>query len=582
MNLFAIGSLVKVFLGNEVLSKELFPARGYQSSVDYKLVFGLGKRQPDSVQVIWPDKTITTLLKPAINQLHVLERSGASKTWLPELPKGNALFLPIAPIAGEPHKEDDFNDFNVDRNIPVQLSREGPQLALADINADGRMDFYMAGAAGQAGQLYRQTNNGFIPSKQAVFEQFRNAEDVAVVFFDADNDQDPDLYVGSGGNRETNLPHRLYLNDGRGNFSELPGAFPPNAMNISVAAPNDIDGDGDQDLFVGARSIPGNYGISPTSYMFLNDGKGHFKDTSPAYKNDFFELGMVTDAKWADVTGDDRPELVIVGEWMSPRIFSVKNQRLDEVSTSLSTMKGWWQTVEVSDLDNDGKNDLVLGNLGRNNYLGSGGNLPVKLWINDFDGNGTIDKILSKTIEGKDMPVFMKRELTDQLPPLQKQNLKHVQYAEKTVQDLFPVDLVNTAEIKEWNEGGSFIAWNEGGGKFTHELFPYQVQLSTVNAATVTDFTGDGLPDLITAGNLTSFQPQFGSIDAGFGHVLVNQGKRVFSVLPDQQSGLMVTGVTKDIAHLQYKGTFTLMFARNNNQLLMYSKQPVQHKRVKK
>ncbi len=582
LNLFAVGSLVKVFAGNEVLSKELFPSRGYQSSVDYKLVFGLGKRQPDSVQVIWPDKTITTLLKPAINQLHVLDKSGASKPWTPELPKENALFLPISDEVIEPHKEDDFNDFNIDRNIPVQLSREGPHLALADINADGRMDIYVAGAAGQAGQLFLQTNNGFILSKQAVFEQFKNAEDVAVVFFDADNDHDPDLYIGSGGNKATNLPHRLYLNDGRGNFSELQGAFPPNEMNISVAAPNDIDGDGDIDLFVGARSIPANYGLSPTSYLYINDGKGHFQDTSPEYKKDFFKLGMVTDAKWADIMGDGRPELVVVGEWMSPRIFAVKDQRLDEITTSLSTIKGWWQTVAISDLDNDGKNDLVLGNLGKNNYLGSGGNLPVKLWIKDFDGNGTIDKILSKTVEGKDMPVFMKRELTDQLPPLQKQNLKHAQYAEKTINDLFPRDLVNTAELKEWNEGGSFIAWNEGDGKFTPVLLPYQVQLSTINAATVTDITGDSLPDLITAGNLTSFQPQFGSIDAGFGHVLINQGKRVFSVLSDQRSGLMVTGVTKDIAQMQYRGSFTLIFARNNNPVLMYNKQPVQHKRVKK
>nr|WP_214460602.1 VCBS repeat-containing protein [Flavihumibacter fluvii] len=573
MNTFAVGSQVKVYLGTEVLSKELFPARGYQSSVDYKMIFGLGKNRPDSVEVIWPDKRVTTLLKPEINQLHILDEKDASKNWSPAIQKGSPWFSKIAGINFAPHREDDFMDFNFDRNIPVQLSKEGPHIAQADIDKDGRADFYIGGAGGQAGQLYVQSNRGFVSSKQPVFQQYKDAEDVAVLFFDADNDKDPDLFIGSGGNKSNALPHRLYLNDSKGNFSDKADAFPPNAVNISVAAPNDIDGDGDLDLFVGGRSVPGQYGISPSSYIYINDGSGHFSDATNVYSKELVKPGMVTDAEWADITGDGKKELIIVGEWMSPRIFSIQGHSLVEMQTNLLSMKGWWQSVTIADLDKDGKNDLVLGNTGKNNYLVSDGNLPVRLWVNDFDGNGIIDKILSKTVNGKYMPVFMKRELTDQLPPLQKQNLKHAQYAEKSIQDLFPSELIQSAEVKEWNEGGSFIAWNNGNTNFSVELLPFQVQLSSINAAAVEDYSGDGLPDIVVAGNLVNFQPQFGAIDASYGCVLVNQGNRTFRVLADAKSGIMVTGVTRDIAALKFQGSLCLLFARNNDEPLLYSRQ---------
>lgn len=569
-NPFAVGSLVRVFTGDTVISKELFPARGFQSSVDYKMVFGLGKASPDSLQVIWPDKRMTTLVKPAINTLQVLDIKAANGTWKPAIHTTIPLLSAVQGYSFQAHQEDEFLDFNIDRNIPVMLSREGPHIATADVNRDGKMDLYLAGAAGQSGQLYLQSANGFLPSPQPVFEQFKNAEDVAVLFFDANKDGHPDLFIGSGGNTGTELQHRLYLNDGKGNFSFLAGAFPANTMNIAVAANVDLDGDGDEDLFVGGRSVPGQYGLDASSYIYLNDGQGHFTDHTRQFSEALVKPGMVTDAAWADISGDQTRELIIVGEWMAPRIFALSGQKLVEQKTNLDSLKGWWQTLAIADLDNDGRNDLVLGNLGQNNYLGSGGNLPLRLWINDFDGNGTIDKILSKNLQGRDMPVFMKRELIDQLPSLQKQNLKHAEYALKSLPELFDKDLIASATIKEWNEVRSFIAWNEGNGNFTLAAMPYQVQLSSVNAVTIGDFSGDDLPDILSAGNLQTFQPQFGAIDAGLGHLMVNRGKRNFALLRDIETGLSVTGVTKDIKQISVGGSTNLVFARNNAAPLLY------------
>jgi enediyne biosynthesis protein E4 len=569
-NPFAVGSLVKVFAGKNVLSKELFPARGYQSSVDYTIIVGLGKQVPDSVEIIWPDLSVSTIVQPAVNQLHQVNIAAAGRKFLPAAETAVPWFSVLPENSFEPHKEDDFTDFNTDRNSPFQLSREGPHLSIADVDKDGRADVFIGGAAGQPGQLYLQQQHGFIKSRSPVFEQHKAAEDVAVLFFDADKDGDPDLFIGAGGNNSYNLPHRLYINDGKGNFAEMPVAFPPNEVNIAVAAADDIDGDGDLDLFVGGRSVPGQYGLTPSSYIYLNNGGGHFTDATLSYNAAISKLGLVTDAKWADITGDRKNELIVVGEWMSPKIFTSDAGRLVELPTNLDSYKGLWQSLTIGDLDGDGKNDLLLGNVGKNNYLGAGHNLPVKIWINDFDENGTTDKVLSKNAGGKDLPVYMKRELTDQLPALQKQNLKHAAYAKKSVQDLFAKSLIDSAEVKIWQQNGSCIAWNEGKGRFNTQLLPYQLQLSSINAAAVADVSGDGLPDIITAGNLTNFQPQFGAIDAGYGRLLLNLGHRNFTVANDAETGLMLTGVTRGIGLLKFDGELALVCVRNNDKPICY------------
>lgn len=240
----------------------------------------------------------------------------------------------------------------------------------------------------------------------------KDFEDVAVLLFDCDKDGDLDLFLGPGGNNaEPNtreIQFRLFKNDGTGNFEIDTEAFPKNEFNIAVAVTNDFDHDGDLDLFVGSRSVPRDYGLTPASYLFVNDGNGHFQDMAKEKNPDIAALGMVTGAVWTDVAGDKDDELVVVGEWMAPRIFSFSGDRFTEIKTNLLGMSGWWQTVSVADINNDGKNDLILGNIGENFYLAPTKESPVKLWINDFDQNGIKDKVLTRTVDGKDKTVFSK------------------------------------------------------------------------------------------------------------------------------------------------------------------------------
>ncbi|WP_162945072.1 FG-GAP repeat domain-containing protein, partial [Flavisolibacter nicotianae] len=338
------------------------------------------------------------------------------------------------------HVEDDYVDFYYERNLPELLSREGPHVAAGDVNGDGREDLYIGGAKNQPGQLYLQTADGGFEKKQEdVFTQFQAFEDVAVLFFDADHDGDLDLFVGAGGNNtppgERELQHRLYKNDGRGNFSVDVAAFPLNNMNIACAAAYDYDGDGDEDLFVGSRSVPRLYGQVPQSYLYQNDGQGHFRDVAPPALS---SVGMVTAAAWADVTGDGKKDLIVTGEWMATRIFSYQKGNFEELKTTgLEGLLGWWQSLSVADVNGDGRQDLVVGNIGENFYLRPTREAPVKLWVRDFDGNGLVDQFLTRTVAGKDMPVFLKREITEQFPFLKKDNLKHSDYAKKSIQDLF-------------------------------------------------------------------------------------------------------------------------------------------------
>jgi hypothetical protein len=366
------------------------------------------------------------------------------------------------------------------------------------------------------------------------------------------------------------MQHRLLKNDGGGNFSLDANAFPSNGMNIAVAVANDFDKDGDEDLFVGARNVPRDYGMTPTSYVYLNDGKGHFTDVAGAENPGIANVGMVTSAAWLDVTGNEEKELVIVGEWMSPKIFSYTNKRFVEVKTNLSNLFGWWQTVATVDINNDGKQDLVLGNIGENFYLHPNQQNPVKLWMTDIDGNGDVDKILTRYSEGKDRTVFLKNELQEQVPSIKKQNLKHEEYAKKSVQELFPAKVLSKATVKQFNYSSSCVAINNGNGNFTVRSLPYRAQLSSVNAIHCMDINGDGLMDVITGGNKSGFLPQLEKLDASYGDVFVNNGKGSFDWLGSQQSGLMVHGEVRDIVEVKSKNKSLLLFLRNNDFPLTY------------
>ena len=467
------------------------------------------------------------------------------------------------------HVEDDYEDFYYERNIPEMLSRQGPKAATGDVNNDGLEDIFIGGTQGHPGQLYIQNISGtFSKKEEKIFYQFSDFEDEAVLLFDADKDGDLDLFIGPGGNNNPpesrQMQNRLFKNDGNGNFTLDAAAFPNNGMNIAVAAANDFDHDGDLDLFVGGRSVPRDYGISPSSYIYVNDGNGRFTDIAKTKNPDIANIGMVTGAVWADVAGNADKELIITGEWMTPRIFSYAAGHFTELKTNLSNMFGWWQSIAAADIDGDGKADLILGNIGENFYLRPDEQNPVKLWVADFDGNGDADKILTRTIEGKDKPVFLKNDLQEQIPSIKKENLKHKDYALKSMQDLFGSEILNKAVVKNFNYTSSCIAINNGNRNFTVKKLPYRAQLSSVNAIKCTDVNNDGYTDVITAGNMSDFLPQFEKLDASFGDVFINNGKGNFTWLNSKQSGLKADGEVKDIAELKGKNNNYLLFLRNN------------------
>ncbi len=576
-NTYAIGTKIKVYAGGQVFSREFFPSRGFQSSMDYKQIIGLGNiAKIDSVSFFWPDRKFSKIDHPAVNQvITVSEPADARMIDTVMIVAPANTFLKKADSSFERHREDDFIDFYYERNLPEMLSREGPKAASGDVNGDGLADVFIGGTLNHPGQVYLQNPDGrFVKTKQPSIDQYADFEDEAVLFFDADHDGDLDLLIGPGGNNNPpesrQMQTRLFINDGKGNFILDAAAFPANGMNTSVAIPYDINHDGFMDLFVGGRSVPNSYGSSPSSYIFINDGKGHFKDIAKQKNPDIANIGMVTGAAWADVTGDKEKELVIVGEWMAPRVFSFNKDHFDEVKTNLSDRYGWWQTVYAADLDGDGKEDLVLGNIGENFYLHPDVQHPVKLWINDFDQNSTPDIILSETVDGKDRPVFLKHDLQDQIPSIKKQNLKHAEFAKKSIQEFFPPEVIKNSVVKLFNYASSCIALSDGKGNFRIQPMPDMVQLSSVNAINYTDINNDGLPDLILGGNNFCFPPQFGRLDASVGSILINKGKGRFEWIYPGQSGLDINGMVRDICFIPGKKNNHLLFLVNDELPVLY------------
>lgn len=550
------------------------PSRGFQSSVDYKVIIGLGKStHVDSMVIVWPDRSHTKIDKPELNRVHAIEQLNAL-----ERPPINTSLQPAifekAVHSFQKHSEDDYVDFYTERGVPMLLSREGPKAAYGDVNGDGLTDIYICGAANQAGQLYLQTSKGFQLKEQRVFNVVADFEDVAALFFDCDKDGDLDLFVGSGGNKyppfSREFQNRMYINDGKGNFEIDGTAIPNTGMNTSVVAAHDFDDDNDIDLFVGSRSIPQSYGLTPPSFLLVNDGTGKFTDISRKENPDLANIGLVTGAVWADIAGDKQKELIVVGEWMAPRIFSYKNRHFIEIKSNLNNLVGWWKTIAASDLDGDGDQDLVLGNLGENFYLQPDAEKPVKMFINDFDNNGTAEKIITQTINGKDKPVFLKRELVEQIASLRKQNLKYVDYAEKSIQQLFSGAIMQKSEVKEFTYSSSCIAFNNGDGNFTINKLPYQVQLSCVNTIKCTDLNSDGRTDIILGGNQFDLLPQFSRLDASYGHVLINIGKGNFEWIGAEQSGIYIQGEIKDIVEIAAKENRYFLFLQNNDYPFLY------------
>ncbi|GLR16799.1 VCBS repeat-containing protein [Portibacter lacus] len=530
-NVDAIGSKVNLYSGDNIYTKMVMPARGFQSSVDKRLNFGLGNGNDiDSIHVFWPDGSSQSVIDWKVNEYNKIEIQKEKRSEISSK-KNSEPFLAEIDNNFEAHKEDDFVDFYFERNIPMQLSKEGPCSATGDINGDGKLDIFLGSAHNSTAQLYFSNSNGFESVQTDFWNRFQAYEDTAAEFVDIDNDGDLDLIVGSGGNnvqfQNKAFIDRLYINN-NGVFDYSYNAIPPNAFNTACIKSHDFNGDGYLDLFVGSRSTPGAYGLSPGSFIYMNNQRGGFIDVTNKLAPELALAGMITDAVWVDIMGDENKELVLVGEWMSPKILSYNGRTFDIKDSNLSGFSGLWQDVEAEDVDNDGDLDLAFGNMGLNFALKADSLHPLLIWINDFDNNGSIEKIITRSVDGKDKPIYMKNDLLEQIPMLKKQNLHHVDYAEKSIHELFPPEILKTSSIKQINFLESIIAINNGNGDFTIVSLPSPAQISNINVIKFKDFDHDGSKELITGGNNHFLLPQFSMLDASRGDIYKNNGNGHF------------------------------------------------------
>ncbi len=569
-NEFAIGSKIEIYTSKGILTRMIAPSRGFQSSTEYKQTFGLGKEmRVDSIRVIWPNKLVSIERKPKVNQLLSLSILDA-KTTLQESKEitSKTYFISLnSPF--QKHEENSYEDFYNERNIPFMLSCEGPKASVGDLNGDHQSDFFVGGAKNQSAKIYFQKGNNFIENTQEVFRSLAYFENTANTFFDADKDGDLDLYYGVGGNESSSNTRdyvdQLLLNDGKGNFSIAVGNLPFKNTNTAFVKPIDLDNDGDLDLLIGSRSVPKEFGLPASSYVWINDGKGHFVDQTKKIAPDFSELGMLRDIVLLNVIGDQKEELVVVGDFMAPVIFEIRQNKLIKVNSNLSSYSGLWSSANVGDFNQDGKQDLILGNIGQNSSCFNQSILPVKVRVNDFDSNGFLDKVMSKTLNGEEIPFFLKREMVEQFPLLKKENLSHENYSKRKINDLFSENLLSNAKTSQVNYNQTIIALSKGNGNFDILPLNKEAQFSSINAILVKDFNKDGKLDLLLGGNSLHYIPMFGRLDANKGILLLNKGKAKFEYVSNKQSGMYLNGEVKQFVQVPV-GKKNLLISLINNQ----------------
>ncbi len=581
MNRFAIGARVTVWAGAQQVMQELEPVRGFQSSSDYAMSFGLGAlAQADSVTVDWPDGRHAAQAAVATNTTLTLRMADAAPAAArPAAPGAAAVLTDVTARSAIPfvHREDEFTDFDRERLIPRMLSMEGPAAATADVNGDGLDDLFIGGAKDQAGQLMLQRSDGtFAASNAGVFEPDAIAEDVGALFFDANGDGKPDLYVVSGSNEYAEgasaLQDRLYLNDGRGTFTKAVDALPVESNSGSRATAFDYDGDGDLDLFVGSRSVPWNYGVDPTSMLLRNDGRGHFTDVTATLAPGLVHLGMVTDAVWQDIDGDKRADLVVVGEWMPVTVFrNTGGGRLAKVAVrGLEQSHGWWNRIIAADVNGDGRMDFVAGNLGLNSRLRGTPKEPAMMYVKDFDGNGYIDQVIACYGQGRSYPIVLRDEMIKALPPLKVRFLSYTDYAKASVTDIFAPDVLAGAVQKRAEFFATSVIRNDGNGSFTLVPLPDEAQLAPVYGIAFTDADGDGVNDLLLAGNFDGFKPDIARTSDSYGAFLRGAGDGSFSAVRQPASGFFVRGQSREVLRLRARDGVLLVVARNNDRPLVF------------
>ncbi|MFK8163735.1 MAG: VCBS repeat-containing protein [Lewinella sp.] len=577
-NQAGVGAKVQLLYGDDLQVQEQYPSRGFLSTVSQTLVFGLGDYAGKvDIRVTWPDGQATHLKQIDPNQLTTV-RHAESRTNPPTKPASDkAIFADVTEKAlSTPavHEEPFFNDFDHEALLLKKLSDPGPEVVKGDPNGDGLEDFLLLGSFGFPDKLYLQQPDGtFAFEPNNFFDGTADYESSAGAFFDADGDGDDDLMIGSGGNEYARgfgaYMIRFYENiDGLLILNNV--LAPPNAgAEVSVIAPCDIDFDGDMDVFIGGRAIPGNYGLPPQSFLFVRD-KGTYVNRTP---KDIGTAGMVTDAVWSDLNTDGRPDLIMVGDWMPVTVAFMLHDSEISATFQLPNSAGMWNSIEAADFDQDGKEDLVLMNWGLNSKFKASTEKPLKMHVNDFDKNGKTEFIVEwfPPADENPYPFASKREMHGQLPHLRKKTLKYSDFAAATYESLFTEAERAEALTLSCEELRSSIIWNKGEGQVRIEPLPWQAQLTTQFTSAVEDVNGDGKLDLWLGGNIFGLTPQVGRSDAGRGTLLLNAGDRNWTFVDNAEVGISVKGQVRDAQFINLAdGAKGLLVGINNEPMKIY------------
>ncbi|WP_324228315.1 VCBS repeat-containing protein [Lacibacter sp.] len=573
----AIGAKVIAFANGEIRTYEKFPVKGFLSSMDGPLLIGLTKATIDSMLLIWPDNSFQKITIPS---------NGASLTVTYQ--KGLPLFdysslqklhvnksFPIADITQTTginyvHRENMFVDFNTERLIPHMVSTEGPALAVADVNHDRLDDVFIGSAKDSKSVLYIQQPSGkFVKTNQPALDKDSAYESVSATWSDINNDGHPDLIVVNGVDQyydeaDFGTP-RIYFNDGKGLLTKAVESFSNLNVSASTVEAADFNKDGFPDLFVGARSVSGNYGKIPQSYLLQNNGKGKFTDVTKAVAKELSDIGFVTHSSWFDIDKDGDQDLIISLEWGG--IYAFINTNGSFQKQVLTDKKGWWNFVLPYDFDGDGDIDLVAGNLGENSRLKASQQEPVKLYYNDFDGNGNNEQIMTYYVANKEILFAGKGDLDRQLPFLKKKFLYAKDFAKASVTDLFGQEKLAQSTVLSADYFSNSILINEGNLKFSVQRLPWQAQLSSLKDAVVYNANNDSLPDILLIGNYYDNNTELGRNDADFGTVLINNGNNNFMF--ETLNGVAIKGQARRIKKISTNKKAAYIIARNYYSILV-------------
>ena len=577
-NKFGYDTKVVIHHNNKIQTAENTVTRGYFSSIEPKLFFGLGlDKEVDKVEVFWKDGkykvynsiTANTILKVRHSDAVMDENQKDKVKRKPLLKQISSESIGIS----YKHLENEFDEFKEEILLPHNISQNGPYSSVADVNNDGLEDLFIGGSKDTSGILYLQNKEGkFKRSISQPWEKDKASEDLGVLFFDIDNDNDKDLFITSGGSEykqgNPKLQDRIYLNDGKGFFTKTINRLPKIYESSQCVKESDIDNDGDLDLFIGTRLISGKY-THPASSYFLINNNGFFKKSSQKNIKEFEDLGMVTDASFSDIDNDGDEDLLVVGEWMQIQVFENKKGFFKNATNKYglnNLSRGFWWSITKGDIDNDGDDDFIVGNLGRNNKFKATKEHPFKVYANDFDNNGTNDVVLAKYYKDAYVPLRGKECTTQQMPYVSEKFKDYHSFASSKLLDILPKDKIEGAVIYQIENFESIVLINENG-RFKNTSLPIEAQVSPIKDAMINDFNNDGYQDVILIGNHYGVEVETTRYDAGNGLILLGDGKNNFTSLSSIKSGVNLFKDSRSISSLKLMDKNILVITSNKDSL---------------